>query len=110
MGQSKGVPLRLLINRRRRNQQKGGDFLGREKDKKREEKFFWREEGSKLQKRREKRKKKETKGWQNFGEGTEDECERGGGGRTENRGESLFLRGVKLGQNRRKKEEDFKDR
>ena len=40
MGQSRGVPLRLLINRRRRNQQKGGDFLGREKDKKREEKFF----------------------------------------------------------------------
>jgi hypothetical protein len=28
-----------------------------------------------------------------------------GGGRTENRGKSLFLRGVKLGQNRRKKEE-----
>jgi hypothetical protein len=27
------------------------------------------------------------------------------GGRTENKGESLFLRGVKLGQNRRKKEE-----
>jgi hypothetical protein len=40
MGQSRGVPLHLLINRRRRNQQKGGDFLGREKDNKREEKFF----------------------------------------------------------------------
>jgi hypothetical protein len=39
MGQSRGVPLHLLINRRR-NLQKGGDFLGRERDKKREEKFF----------------------------------------------------------------------